>query len=172
MIDLDAWASAYVKVRLRAQDRGRRSATRWGSWPVVAVAVLVILATASSSIELALSLLVWLALIVIGARLWNRGAARRLARKLRAIPAASEPFTFTADRTGTHSVAESGSDHLAWSRYREALVVDDLYALVLDTDVVRFLPRPALASDQSPAEVVATLTAWISADAPETQPRR
>lgn len=101
----------------------------------------------------------------IGARVWNRRLPSRITAELRARPAASEPFTFLATRRGTSSTAPSGSDELSWSRYRGAVLLDELIALELELELgsLRVLPVVSLGSEVPASEAVATMTTWIEA---------
>jgi hypothetical protein len=159
LIDLDHWARSYVAIRVAQKQDERSAFQRYGFWPIMALVVIVVGTT--SSVALAAIPVVVGALGFVGAKLWNRRAAARLATRLRDLPAASEPFTFRAGPNGTESHSASGSEALSWARYTSARIVGDLLVLTLDTKVVRLLPMRALASGQQAQDALATIGAWI-----------
>lgn len=166
LIDLDHWARSYVAVRVAEKERQLSTFVRIGYLPITALVVLVIGLTSSAT--RAALMAGFVAVVLVGARLWNRGAAARLATRLHGLPAASEPFTFRADPSGTHSRSASGSEQLTWSRYRSVRIHDDLFVLTHDTDVVRLLPIAGLASDRSADSAVAVIAGWIAAARPRS----
>lgn len=159
LIDLDHWAQTYIVLRVEEKESERSAFFRYGYWPIMALVVIVIGAT--SSVGMAVALAVFLVAVFGGAKLWNRSAATRLARRLHNLPAASEPFTFRAGPSGTHSESESGSESLSWSRYKSARIFDDLVVLTHDTNVMRLLPIRALASGQEASAAVDAIGGWI-----------
>lgn len=161
LIDLDQWAHTYVALRLEENESDRSAFSRYGYWPITALVVIVLGVT--SSVEMAVALAVFVAAAFGGAKLWNRSAATRLAKRLHNLPAASEPFTFRAGPNGTHSESESGSEKLSWSRYKSARIFDDLVVLTHDTNVMRLLPIRGLASGQSAPAAVDAIGGWIEA---------
>jgi hypothetical protein len=166
-IDLDHWARTFVALEVQRKDERVGQVTRFGIWPVYAVLAVVAVVLATTGAPLGAVVMVGFAVAAgLGARLWNRGAADRLARRLHALPAASEPFTFRADASGTHSDSASGSEQLVWSRYRSVEVVADLVALRLDTDMVRLLPSAALVPPRTAPEAVEAIRAWIGPSEP------
>ena len=168
MIDLDQWARTFVAVR-RAEKKGELSPfVRYGMWPIMALVVIVLGAT--SSVGLAVQLALFLA--VMGGAVWylNATAAARMAKRLHAMPAASEPFTFWADPTGTHSRSASVSEDIAWPRWKTVSLHDDLIVLTLEGDMLRMLPVRGLSSGHAPVEAVEAIAAWISAARPAATP--
>lgn len=161
LIDLDHWARTYIALRVEEKQSDRSAFSRYGYWPIMALVVIVIGAT--SSVGMAIALAVFLAAVFGGAKLWNRSAATRLAKRLHNLPAASEPFTFRAGPSGTHSESESGSETLSWSRYTSARIFDDVVVLTHDTNVMRLLPSRALASSQPASAAVDAVGGWIEA---------
>jgi hypothetical protein len=162
-IDLDHWARSVIA--LHADGKGERlsQVTRFGIWPLYAVWGVVLLVLALSSVVAAIITIVVAGSGIVGARLWNRGAGRRLARRLRALPAASEPFTFHADTTGTGSRSASAAEELAWSNYRSVEQRDDLVALRLQNGVIRLLPIAALTPPHDPTAALQAMARWIGA---------
>lgn len=159
LIDLDHWARRFIAIRV-GQKEGERSAfVRYGYWPIMALTVVVVGAT--SSVALAAASTVFLVVVFAGARLWNRTAAKRLAKRLHALPAASEPFTFRATPRGTHSQSESASEDLTWSRYKSVQLDDDLVVLTHDTNMIRLLPIGGLTSGQPASAAVDAIGDWI-----------
>jgi hypothetical protein len=159
LIDLDHWAQTYIALRVEDKEGERSAFFRYGYWPIMALVVIVIGAT--SSVGMAVALAVFLVAVFGGAKLWNRSAATRLAKRLHNLPAASEPFTFRATPSGTHSHSESGSENLSWSRYKSARIFDDLVVLTHDTNVMRLLPVRGLASGHEPSAAVDAIGGWI-----------
>jgi hypothetical protein len=159
LIDLDHWARSYVAVRVEEKQGERPRFVRYGFWPIMATLVVVVGAT--DSIGRAAACAFFLALAFVGAKLWNRSAASRLARRLRGLPAASEPFTFRADSRGTESRSASGSEHLAWSRYQSVRTYDDFVVLNLDVNLMRLLPIGGLVSGQPASAAVDVIAGWI-----------
>jgi hypothetical protein len=159
LIDLDHWAQTYIALRVDEMESERSAFLRYGYWPIMALVVIVIGAT--SSVWRAVGLAVFLVAVFGGVKLWNRGAATRMAKQLHNLPAASEPFTFQAGPSGTHSESASGSESLSWSRYRSARVFDDLVVLTHDTYVMRLLPIRGLVSGQEPPAAVDAIARWI-----------
>jgi hypothetical protein len=159
LIDLDHWAQTYTALRVEEKESERSAFFRYGYWPIMALVVIVIGAT--SSVGMAVALAVVLVAVFGGAKLWNRSAATRLAERLHNLPAASEPFTFRAGPSGTHSASESGSENLSWSRYKSAHVFDDLVVLTHDTNVMRLLPIRALTAGQQASGAVDKIGGWI-----------
>lgn len=158
-IDLDHWARSYVALRVQAKKDAQ--ALAWWFWPLWVVLVVALGILVSPTIAVALPASAVLAFI--GARLWNQGAAKRLARRLGRIPAAHEPFTFVADHTGTRSTSASGSDQFAWTRYKAVTLHEDLVVLTQDSGAMRLLPVSGLRSGQAPESVVEVITRWLSA---------
>jgi hypothetical protein len=165
LIDLDRWAQSSVDLRVQAKSKAQSNVTRFGFWPVAGLVI--VIAALSSGWVIAVGLAVWIALVFLGARLWNHGAARRLAKRLHAVPAASEPFTFRADAEGTHGQSESGSSELRWSRYTAVQRHDELVVLTQDADSMLFLPAAGLLSGQAASTAVTTISSWIEAARPE-----
>ncbi len=161
LIDLDHWAQTYIALRLEQRQSERSAFVRYGYWLIMALGVIVM--GAMSSVGMAVALVVLLVAVFGGAKLWNRSAATRLARRLHNLAAASEPFTFRATRSGTHCESESGSENLSWSRYKSARIFDDLVVLTHDTNVMRLLPIRALTSGQQASAAVGTINRWIEA---------
>jgi hypothetical protein len=161
LIDLEHLARRHVALRVKKQDERLSTVTRFGIWPVLVVGVLVIGIT--TSVPMAIGAAVVALVTGMGARRWNRGAAKRLAARLRDLPAASEPFTFRADVHGTHGHSKSSSEDLSWSRYRSVQLDDDLVALELDTGMMRLLPTAGLVSGQPVTVAVDTISGWIGA---------
>lgn len=159
LIDLDHWAQVSVALRVEEQERDHSAFVRYGYWPITALVVLVVGAT--SSLATAVTVAVFVVGAFGGVKLWNRSAATRLAKRLHGLPAASEPFTFRAGPSGTHSESASGSETLSWSRYRSARIVDDLVVLTLDANMVPLLPIRGLTSGQEAAAAVDTIGRWI-----------
>jgi hypothetical protein len=159
-IDLDRWAAALVDVQLRHRRERSSIVTRHAFWliAVLWLALAVLIKDLWFLVPAGLTLAA-----AIGAWVWNRRLAGRIATELRALPAASEPFTFLATGRGTSSTAPSGSDELSWSRYRGAALLDDLVALELDDGTLRLLPVVSLAADVPASEAVTTMTTWIEA---------
>ena len=161
LIDLDHWAEAYVALRIEENGRERSAFFRYGYWPIMGLVVIVIGATSSVGMATA-----WAAVLVAvfgGAKLWNRSVATKLARRLHNVPAASEPFTFRATRSGTHSESTSSSETLSWTRYTNARVFDDLVVLTYDTNVIRLLPIQGLIAGQQASVAVNAIAGWIEA---------
>lgn len=159
LIDLDHWAQTYIALRVEEKESERSTFFRYGCWPIMALVVIVISAT--SSVGMAVALTVFLVAVFGGAKLWNRAAATRLAKRLDNLPAASEPFTFRAGPSGTHSERESGSENLSWSRYKSNRIFDDLVVLTHDTNVMRLLPIRGLAAGQQASTAVDNIGGWI-----------
>lgn len=159
LIDLDHWARTYIALRVEEKESERSVFVRYGYWPIMALVVVVIGAT--SSVGMAVALAVFLLAVFGGAKLWNRTAATRLAKRLHNLPAASEPFTFRAGPSGTHSESESGSENLSWSRYKSARIFDDLIVLTHDTNVMRLLPIRGLTAGKQAPEAVDAIGGWI-----------
>jgi hypothetical protein len=158
LIDLDRWGTAFVEVSLRLRKEQASVVSRRARWLVAALLIVLVLLTREPVVFVSLAL----ALATTGgAVLWNRGAARRMSKKLRALPAASEPFTFVASVHGTQSRSASGSEELSWSRYQSVFRHDDLIVFVLDTGALRFLPIAALAPRCSADEAVRTAVGWL-----------
>lgn len=164
-IDLDRWASAVVEFRLRRLRERSSFVTRNAFW---LIAVLWLALGVSTSEPWFLVPAVVTVAAAVGAMIWNRSLPRRLAARLRAVPAASEPFTFVAAAGGTTSTAPSASDELSWSRYRTAVALDDLIALELVDGNLRLLPVGSLVSPITPTEAVEVMATWI--DQATTQP--
>jgi hypothetical protein len=161
LIDLDHWAHSSIELSVQEKEAERSNVVRYGYWPIT-VLVLVVMAT-TSSVAMAGAVALFVAVGFIGVRLWNRSAATRLAKRLHNIPAASEPFTFRADAEGTHSHSASGSEDLAWSRYRSVRIHDDLLVLALDIGMMRLLPVSGLTSGQPASTAVHQIADWIEA---------
>jgi len=101
--------------------------------------------------------------LVVGLLVLVRRSPRQLARRLRRIPAASEPFTFIAAADGTHSRNPTGSSEVAWVRYKSVTTEGNLLTLMLDTDAVQVVPMAALQLPHFPTDfVVVTIARWIS----------
>ena len=112
------------------------------------------------------------AVLLGGVILLNKNAAKRLADRLHAAPAASEPFTFVADAAGTHDASATGASDLAWSRYTAVSLDDDLILLTMQGGAVRVLPIAALTAGPPPAAVVDQVAEWIALGAgPHHDPR-
>lgn len=126
------------------------------------MALVIIVIGATSSVGMAVTLAAFLTVVLVSVRLWNRSAATRLAKRLRGLPAASEPFTFCADADGTHSRSESGGEDLAWSRWKAVRIYEDLVVFTLDTGMMRMLPIGGLTSQEPPSTVVEIIAGWIS----------
>src|SRR5690606_23865345 len=103
------------------------------------------------------------ALVVGGLAMLNRQTVGRTAKQIRSAPSALEPFTFTADASGTRFESASGSDKLDWVRYRNVMLDEDLIVLTLDNKTVRVLPVAALSSGQSATQATEILSTWIAA---------
>lgn len=169
LIDLDHWARTYVALRIGEKESERSALVRYGYWPITALVAVVIGAT--SSVALAAALALFVAVVFVGARLWNRGAATRLAKQLHSLPAASEPFVFRADPGGTHGQSITAAEELSWSRYEAARLHDDLVVLTRDTGALLFLPAGGLGAGQQPAAAVRAISGWIdAADSTATSP--
>ena len=176
-IDLDRWAQVVVKATAANAQGDRPPPTRWGTWPALAlVGILVVALAALSSSWVMLAAFVPALVLVGGLLIASRASAKRLAKRLHATPAASEPFTFVADERGTHDASESGSGDLAWRRYVAAALDDDVIALTLDNTSVRVLPNRSLTSGQAPGEAVDRMARWIAeaetAGGPDPQTER
>lgn len=161
LIDLDHWARSFVALRVEEKESERSAFVRYGYWPIMALVVLVVGATAS--VRMALVMAVSILAAFGGAKLWNRTAATRLAKRLRKLPVASEPFTFRASVHGTHSQSGSGSETLSWSRYKSVRMFDDLVVLTHDTNVMRLLPIRGLTAGQQASAAVEAISGWIEA---------
>lgn len=161
VIDLDHWAQTYIALRVDEKESERSAFFRYGCWPIMALAVIVIGAT--SSVGMAVALTVFLLAVFGGAKLWNRSAATRLAKRLHNLPEASERFTFRAGPSGTHSESASGSERLSWSRYESARIFDDLVVLTHDTNVMRLLTIRGLGGGQHASAAVDSIGRWIEA---------
>jgi len=159
LIDLDHWAKSYIALRVEEKEGDRSAFVRYGYWPIVVLVVIVIGAT--SSVGTAVALATAVVAVFGGAKLWNRTAATRLAKRLHDLPAASEPFTFRAGPSGTRSESESASEDLSWSRYRSVRVFDDLVVLIHDTNVMRLLPIEGLTTGQDASAAVDAIGRWI-----------
>lgn len=157
-IDLDRWASAVVEFRLRRLRERSSFVTRNAFWLIALLWLALGVSTSEPWFVVPAVLTVAAA---VGAMIWNRSLPRRLAARMRAVPAASEPFTFTAAASGTTSTAPSGSDELSWSRYRSAVLLDDLIALELIDGNLRLLPLVSLVPSIAPPEAVAMMATWI-----------
>lgn len=161
LIDLDHWAASYVT--LRAQEQ-RSEVTRFGVWPVVAVAAVTILVVGlTSSPTMVIAPAALLLAVIGGVWLWNRRAGHRLAGQLRAMPAASEGFTFVADARGTRGQGPSSSEEMAWTRYRTVQLHEGLVALTRDNGSILFVPAAALVGASSADDAIAAMTTWIDA---------
>ena len=80
-----------------------------GLWVVVALAVSPVLIVG--------------AVIIAAAWLWSSiGAPRQLARRLRDLPTAHEPYTVTLDVEGYHVVGVSFADHLRWRVFQDVAI--------------------------------------------------
>lgn len=161
LVHLDHWAQAYIALRVEEKESERSAFLRYGYWPIMALVVIVIGAT--SSVGMALALTVVLLAVFGGAKLWNRSAATRLAKRLHNLPAASERFTFRAGPSGTHGESASGSESLSWSRYKSARIFGDLIVLTHDTNVMRLLPIRGLTGGQHASAAVDSIGRWIEA---------
>lgn len=159
MIDLDRWARSFVALLLEEKKDGRSALVRYGYWPIMALVLITVALTSSPTVSVVTAALLILAFGA--AKLWNKGAATRLAKRLHNVPAASEAFTLTAGPEGTHSESRSSSETLSWSRYRSARTFEDLVVLTYDSSTKRFLPIGGLASGQDASEAVDRITSWI-----------
>lgn len=153
-IDADRWARAVVNA-LQGGKESRDQATRWGTWPALLLAFVLLVAVAALTggwmlVAGLVPVVVFLGLLF----LLNRQSVDRIAKQIRSTPSALEPFTLSADQFGTRSESPSGSDQLAWNRYRDVFLDDDLVALTLDDKTVRILPMATLSSGHTAAEAV------------------
>lgn len=163
LIDLDHWARSYVAASVAAKKGERSARELYAFIPMFVLAVVVIGAT--SSIEVAVGAALLPVSVFLGAHLLNRSAATRLAKQLRRVPAASEPFTFRADPSGTSARSASSSEEVAWSRWKSVGLHEDLVVLTFDTGVVRILPARGLTTGSADA-AVAAIGGWIAAARP------
>lgn len=163
-IDPHSWAQAIINALQGGKGPDDKQATRWGTWPAVAL-ILILFAAFAALTGNWLVLVGFAPLVVIvgGLFVLNRQTVDRTAKQIRSTPSALEPFTFTADSSGTRSESVSGSDKLAWGRYRDVMLDGDLIVLTLDNKAVRVLPVAALSSGQSATQVVEILKTWIVA---------
>jgi hypothetical protein len=163
-IDPDRWAQAIITALQGGNAPEDKQATRWGTLPAVGlIAVLFVAFAALAGNWLVVVGFAPLAIIIGGLFLLNRQTVGRTAKQIRSTPSALEAFTFTADASGTRSESVSGSDSLAWTRYRDVTLDEDLVVLTLDNKTVRVLPVAALSSGQSATQAVKALETWIAA---------
>ena len=152
----------------RSQEAGRAVAgDPLGDGP----ALVIVLAALSGSWTILAGIVP--AVAFVGALLLlHRSSTRNLAKRLHATPAASEPFTFVADATGTHDASATAASDLAWSPYTAVALDGDLIVLTLDGGTVRVLPNRSLASGADPQAVVDQIGEWIglAAQKPMAQP--
>lgn len=163
-IDPDRWAQAISNALQGGKERDGRQVTRWGPWPAVVMSLVLLVALAALNGAWFL-LVVWVPpfIIIGGLVVLSRRTVHRTAEQIRSTPSALEPFTFTAGASGTHSESVSSSESLAWGRYRDVMLDQDLIVLTLDNRALRVLPVAALSSGQSATQVVETLKTWIVA---------
>lgn len=166
LIGFDHWARTYIALRVGEKKNERSAFVRYGYWPITALGVVGVGAT--SSVGLAVAFALFVAVVFVGARLWNRSAATRLAKQLHNLPAASEPFMFRADPRGTHGQSMTAAEDLSWSRYKAARLHDDLVVLTRDTGALLFLPVGGLGPGQQASAVVDTIAGWIEAARPSS----
>lgn len=163
-IDPDRWAQAIINALQGGKRPDDKPVTRWGAWPAaVLILILLVALAALTGNWLLLAGFAPLAVIVGGLVVLNRQTVGRTAKQIRSTPSALEPFTFTADASGTRSESASGTDRLDWVRYRDVILDDDLIVLTLDNKAIRILPVAALSSGQSATQAVETLKTWIAA---------
>jgi hypothetical protein len=163
-IDPDRWAQAIINALQGGKEPDAKRATRWGTWPAaVLILILFVALAALTGNWLLLVGFVPLAVVVGGLFVLNRQTVGRTAKQIRSTPSALEPFTFTADASGTRSESASGSDKLDWVRYRDVMLDEDLIVLTLDNKAIRVLPVAALSSGQSATQAVEILKTWIVA---------
>ena len=159
MIDLDHLARTYMALQAEAQkERCRRSVMIRFVYPPMTVLALVLGAAYLPWPVIGLVLALFVGLV-----LWNHGAAGRLAKRLREVPAASEAQTFRATPTGAHLRMASASESMSWSRYESARLFGDLIVLTRDKDLHLLLPTGALVSGQEPQAAIDSIEGWIRA---------